>query len=205
MSKRSLLASFTLAALASVATASAETHKFEVDPKHSEVGFTVRHLVAKVPGRFGEFEGTVSMDPNAIESTLQIHGKVTTASIDTGVKNRDDHLRSADFFNVEKFPEITFASKKAAKAGEGYAVTGDFTMLGVTKEVTLNAEVLGVVENPFSKTPSAGLELTGKVNRKDFGMVWNKTLDAGGVMLGDDVDLTIRLEANVPAPEKAAK
>lgn len=200
----SLLA--TAAALAlSVSVASAEVSVFIVDPAHSEVGFNVRHLVSKVPGRFDEYEGTIAMDPKAIESTMKIDATIKTASINTGVQKRDDHLRSADFFEAEKYPEMTFASKKVAKKGNLYSVTGDLTIHGVTKEVTLDAEVLGSQTNPFTKMPSAGFEITGKINRKDFGINWNKTLDEGGVVLGDDVNLVVRVEANVPAKEPEAK
>jgi len=197
---RSLFAAAAAVAL-SVSIASAEVHVFVVDPAHSEVGFTVRHLVSKVPGRFDDYEGTVTMDPAAIESTLKIDAKVKTASINTGVQKRDDHLRSADFFEAEKYPEITFVSKKVVKKGAGYGVTGDLTLHGVTKEVTLDAEVLGTTADP----PMAGLEITGKIDRKDYGIVWNKNLDAGGAVLGDDVNLIVRVEAKVPAKESAPK
>jgi polyisoprenoid-binding protein YceI len=195
-----------VAALAlSVSAATAEVQTYIVDPAHSEVGFNVRHLVSKVPGRFGEYEGSIAMDPAAIESTMKINATIKTASINTGVQKRDDHLRSADFFEAEKYPEITFASKKVAKKGSLYSVTGDLTIRGVTKEVILDTEILGTYANPFTKMPSAGLEMTGKINRKDFGINWNKTLDEGGVVLGDDVTMVIRVEANVPAKDPAAK
>jgi len=200
----SLLAAAAAFAL-SVPVASAEVQVFIVDPAHSEVGFNVRHLVSKVPGRFDEYEGTVAMDPKAIESTMKIDAKIKTASINTGVEKRDNHLRSADFFEAEKYPEITFVSKKVAKKDNLYSVTGDITIRGVTKEVVLDAEVLAISTNPFTKMPSAGLEITGKVNRKDFGINWNKTLDEGGVVLGDDVNLVVRLETNVPAKDPEAK
>jgi polyisoprenoid-binding protein YceI len=188
-----------------VSVASAEVQVFVVDPAHSEVGFTVRHFVSNVPGRFNEYEGTIAMDPASIESTMKIDAKIKTASVDTGVQKRDDHLRTADFFEAEKYPEITFVSKKVAKKGSGYGVTGDLTIRGVTKEVTLDAEVLGTTTNPFTKTPTAGLELKGKVNRKDYGINWNKTLDEGGVVLGDDVNLIVRVEATVAPKEPATK
>jgi polyisoprenoid-binding protein YceI len=202
-----LLSLFTaVAAIAlSVSAATAEVQTYLVDPAHSEVGFNVRHLVSKVPGRFGEYEGSIAMDPAAIESTMKINATIKTASINTGVQKRDDHLRSADFFEAEKFPEITFASKKVAKKGDAYSVTGDLTIRGVTKEVTLDTVILGTQTNPFTKMPSAGLEMSGKINRKDFGINWNKTLDEGGVVLGDDVDLLVRVEANVPAKDPATK
>jgi polyisoprenoid-binding protein YceI len=189
-------------ALMAASVASAEVHTFQIDGGHSSVGFSVRHLVSKVQGRFGDFDGKVMMDPASIEKTLKIDGTIQAASIDTGIEKRDGHLKSADFFDAEKFPTITFTSKKVEKKGDKYAVTGDLTMRGVTKEVTLNTEVLGVTEGP---APIAGIELTGKVNRKEFGINWNKALDNGGFVLGDDVDFVVNLEAKVPAAEPAAK
>lgn len=205
MKMRILATPLAILALGLAQGASAAVHTFDIDPGHSHIGFKIRHIVAKVPGNFGEFSGTVVMDPEKVESTFQVKGTIKAASVDTGVEKRDEHLRSADFFNVEKFPEITFASKKVAKNGDGYDVTGDLTMLGVTKEATLHMDVLGVSKHPFSGMPTAGLELAGKVNRKDFGMEWNKTLDAGALLLGEDVDLSIQLEVGVPAPAEAKK
>lgn len=205
MLKHFFVAAFAALAIVGPATSRAEVQEFVVDQAHSELGFTVRHIVAKVPGRFDDFSGKVWMDPNAIESTLKVEGSAKTTSIDTGIADRDKHLRTPDFFDVEKFPELTFKSKSVAKSGNNYAVTGDLTMHGVTKEVTLATEILGVSANPFTKMPTAGLELTGKVNRKDFGINWNKTLDNGGLLLSDEVNLLIRLEANVPAAAPAQK
>ncbi len=191
--------------LIAASLAFAEVSTFEVDGGHSSVVFFTRHLVAKVPGNFGEFDGTLVMDPASIESTLKVDGTIKSASINTGVEKRDNHLKSADFFDAEKYPDIRFTSKKVEKKGDKYAVTGDLTMRGVTKEVTLDTEILAIAANPFTKMPSAGLEMTGKINRKDFGINWNKALDNGGFVLGDDVDILINIEANVPAPEPAAK
>ncbi len=188
--------------LSMAAIASAAVHSFQIDPGHSSVAFTVRHLVSKVPGHFDEFDGTVSMDPAAIESTLKIAGKIKATSIDTGVDKRDNHLRSADFLEVEKHPEITFTSKKVVKSGDKYSVSGDLTLHGVTKEVVFDTAVLGVTKGEH---PTAGLEMTGKINRKDFGVIWNRALDDGGFVLGDDVDISILIEANVPKPEPATK
>jgi polyisoprenoid-binding protein YceI len=176
-----------------------------VDKAHSEVGFITRHLVSKVPGRFEDYEGTVTMDPQKIAETLKVSAKVKTASINTGVSDRDNHLRSAEFFDSAKFPEMTFHSKSAAKKGAGYAVTGDLTIRGITKPATLDVEILGTSTNPFTKMPAVGLEMNGKINRKDFEMNWNKALDNGGVILGDEVNIVVRVEANVPAAEPAAK
>jgi polyisoprenoid-binding protein YceI len=189
-----------VALLAQPALVQAETHQIPVDPVHSQVGFSIRHLVSKVPGHFDEFSGTITIDPANVASTLKIEGTVQAASINTRNEKRDGHLRSEDFFAVEKYPEITFVSKSVTKDGDDYEISGDLTMRGVTKRVVLEAEYGGVATNPFTGTPTVGLSLEGEVNRKDFGIEWNKTLDAGGVMLGDEVDIRIEIEATVPPP-----
>jgi polyisoprenoid-binding protein YceI len=177
----------------------AKAHDFQVDPVHSEVGFKVRHLVAKTPGRFQHFSGTVRLDPENVASTLEFSGAVKTASIDTDSDDRDKHLRSEDFFDVDKYPEAKLVSKSVEETGDGeFLVTADITLRGVTKEVELEVEYAGVATNPFTQTPTTGLEIQGSVNRKDFGMIWNKALDAGGFILGDKVQLEIQLEATVP-------
>ncbi|MEZ5065104.1 MAG: YceI family protein [bacterium] len=185
-------------ALALPVVAGAETHHFMVDSSHSEVGFKARHLVSTVPGRFNDFEGEIWMDPADIAGTLKMSAVVQAASINTDNEKRDGHLQSPDFFNVAEFPEITFQSTSVKKDGDEYVVTGNLTMHGVTKSVTLTAEYGGVATNPFTSTPTIGLDLSGKVNRQDFGISWNKTLDAGGVVVGDEVKLDIHLEATVP-------
>jgi polyisoprenoid-binding protein YceI len=197
----------TLAATSSLllivpALAAAAVEKFNVDPGHSEVGFAVRHFVSKTPGRFNQFEGTVMVDPND-PSTLSIDGKVAAASIDTNNEKRDGHLKSADFLDVEKNPDIVFKSKKVTKAGDKWKVTGDLTLRGVTKEITLDLAPPLFGPDSWGNT-RAGFEATGKINRKDFGVVWNKTLDQGGTMLGDDVDVTLRIEAVKDKGEAAA-
>jgi polyisoprenoid-binding protein YceI len=124
--------------------------------------------------------------------------------VDTDNDKRDNHLRSEDFFAVEENPEITFVSKSVVKEAENkFAVTGDLTMRGVTKEVTLMAEVLGTMINPMAGTPMVGMDIGGTVNRQDFGISWNRALDQGGVILGDDVEIDVHLEANVPKVEEA--
>lgn len=191
---------FSLVALSMLlvpALASAQVEKFTVDPAHSEIGFTVRHFVSKVPGRFKQFEGEVLMDPKD-PTTMVINGKVKTASISTDNEKRDGHLQSPDFFDAPNNPEITFKSKKVTKDGEKYTVLGDLTMRGVTKEVPLQVEVLGV------EGRKAGFEATGRVNRKDYGINWNKTLDSGGTLLSDDVDIVLRIEANKAEAEATA-
>ncbi|HMB69928.1 MAG TPA: YceI family protein [bacterium] len=184
--------------------ASADTQTFDVDPVHSQVGFKVRHLVARVPGHFGDFNGTISLDPDDVAGTLSVEATVQTASVDTGNDDRDKHLRSEDFFHAEEHPEITFVSKSVEDQGDNvYTVTGDLSMRGVTKSVTLQAEYFGTEKNPFTGTPTAGMDLTGKVNRQDFGIQWNKTLDSGGLILGDTVLIEVHVEATVPPAEQS--
>jgi polyisoprenoid-binding protein YceI len=167
------------------------------------VGFKIRHLMGKTPGSFGDFSGTVTLDPENVASTLAVQGTVATASIDTNNEKRDNHLRSADFFDAEKNPEITFVSKSVKQDGDRMLVLADLTIHGVTQEVQMEAEFAGVMTNPFTGTPTIGLDLAGTVDRKEFGIVWNKTLDAGGLMLGDEVQIEVHLEATVPPSEQA--
>lgn len=168
---------------------------WEIDAAHSGVNFQIRHFFAMVPGRFSGFSGNLVFDPtDPAKSSIEF--TIDGATVNTDNQKRDEHLRSADFFNVEKFPTLTFKSTKIAKTSEEnvYDVAGDFTMLGVTKPVTVRVEVLGVGPDAWGNT-RAGFEVTGKVNRKDFGMVWNKVLDNGGTMLSDDVKLDVSLSA----------
>jgi polyisoprenoid-binding protein YceI len=185
------------AAVATVAllpfTPAVAADTYSVDAVHSEASFQIRHLVGKVRGHFADFKGTVQID-QAKPGASSVEFSIKAATIDTGVADRDKHLRSADFFDVEKFPEITFKSTKIAPAGKDrYDVTGTFSMHGVTKTVTLPVSFLGFGKDPWGND-RAGFEVTTTLNRKDYGIVWNKTLDAGGVMLGEDVAVTITLE-----------
>ena len=188
-------------ALAAVLAASpalgAET--FVVDPGHSEVGFQIRHMMSKVRGRFNEYEGRIQVDrakPEASSAELTIQA----ASIDTGNANRDKDLRSANFFDVEKYPQITFKSARVAPKGKDtYDVTGTLTMHGVSKEITLPVTFLGFMKNQRG-VDTAGFETAVTLNRKDFGITWNRALDTGGVLLGDEVYVSINLEARKEAP-----
>jgi polyisoprenoid-binding protein YceI len=168
-----------------------------VDPSHSEASFRIRHLVSNVSGRFNEFEGTIEVDkenPSASSVTF----KIKTASIDTGNERRDGHLRSADFFDVENHPEITFESTAVEAKGEDlYHVTGNLTMRGVTKEVTLPVQYLGSMAG-MGGSETAGFEIETTIDRKDYGIEWNRTLDQGGVVLGDEVKVRIAIEAGPP-------
>jgi polyisoprenoid-binding protein YceI len=174
---------------------------YQVDPSHSEVSFQIRHLVGKVRGYFKEFSGTVDADKTA----PSVEFKIKAASIDTAEAKRDEHLRSADFFDVQKYPEITFKSEKVvAKGTNDYEATGTLTLHGVSKTVTLPVKVNGPMADPWGKE-RAGFEVQATLNRKDYGIVWNKALDAGGALLGDDVVVTINLETIAQAPAAAPK
>jgi polyisoprenoid-binding protein YceI len=202
---RKFVALTALLALGLPALVQAATLEFAVDPVHSVVGFKAKHLLAWVPGNFQEFDGKVWLDPDKVAETLKMDATIKTASIDTRNDRRNTHLKSADFFDAEKYPTITFQSKSAKATGKNtFDVTGDLTMHGVTKPVTLHADWAGT-STGFAGTPYTAMELTGTVNRKDFGVNWSKTLDNGGVVVADDVQIDVNIEANVAPAEKAEK
>jgi len=180
---------------------------YVIDKNHSEVGFQIRHFVTKVRGRFTDFQGTIVADREKPESS-SVEFAVKTASIDTDVVNRDNDLRSANFFEAEKYPDITFKSTKVKQTGkDSYDVTGNFTMHGVTKEITLPVTYLGAVKTKDRQGvegEKVGFETAITLNRKDYGIIWNRPLDQGGLMLGDDVLITINVEANKQPPPKPA-
>src|SRR6185369_14826181 len=196
MLRRPRVAFVLAAAIAASASLSAET--YVIDKNHSDASFQIRHFASKVRGRFADFEGTIQADPAKPESS-SVTFTIKTASIDTNQPDRDKHLRSTDIFDAEKFPEITFKSSKMTPAGKDkYDVTGTLTMHGVSKEVTLPVTFLGTMKDPRGNE-IASFELATKLNRKDFGINWNKALDAGGFMLSDDVDVQIALETKKQA------
>ncbi len=173
------------------------------DNVHSVVGFSVRHLmISKVRGHFNKWGGTFEYDPKN-PSTAKIDVKVETASIDTREEKRDAHLRSPDFFDVEKFPEMTFKSTSVSGSGEELELTGDLTLHGVTKSVKLKVESLGTTKDPWGGE-RAGFSASTSVNRKDFGLHWNVALEAGGVVVGEKVDINIEIEAILAAATQAA-
>jgi len=166
---------------------------YTIDRGHSEAAFQVRHLVTKVRGRFKEFSGTIRLDRTHPDRS-SVEFSIDIASIDTAVPDRDAHLKSPDFFDVAKFPLLTFASSRIVPTGgDRYEVKGTLTMRGVRKEITLPVSFLGFARDPWGNE-KAGFELETKLNRKDFGMVWNAALDTGGVILGDEVTVSINLE-----------
>jgi polyisoprenoid-binding protein YceI len=168
---------------------------YVVDPAHSNVGFSTKHLViSTVSGNFGQFEGTILFDEKDITKS-SVNGTIKTASINTGNADRDKHLKSADFFDVEKFPEITFKSTKVEKAGDGAKVTGTLTIRGVSKEVSFPATVNGPIKDPYGnmKIGLAAGPLT--INRQDYGVSWSKKMDTGGLVVSDEVKIQIDAEA----------
>lgn len=166
---------------------------YSVDPDHSTVSFKVKHLLSKTQGQFKKFEGSFDFEPGKPE-TWTASGVIQTESIDTNVAERDKHLKSADFFEVEKFPTIEFKTTAVKDATEtGAKVEGVMKMHGIEKPVVLDVTIGGVAKDPWGNTRAA-FTATTKINRKDFGINWNKTLDAGGLLLGEDVDITLEIE-----------
>ena len=166
---------------------------YAVDPAHSEISFRVRHLLTKVTGHFREFSGAITVDPSDLErSTVEL--RINAASIDSATADRDAHLRSADFFDVEKFPHLTFRSERVKQAGEGFVVTGPLTIHGVARTIDLPVTYLGTMNDPWGNA-KAGFEATVRLNRKDFGLTWNAALETGGFLVGDDIDVTLNIQA----------
>lgn len=168
---------------------------YTIDGAHSSAKFAVRHMmVSNVTGSIGKITGTVSYDPKNPSAT-KVSATLETASIDTGEPKRDEHLRSADFFDVQKYPSIKFESTSAKKSGSGVEITGNLTLHGVTKPVTLKvAGPIAEVKDPWGNLRT-GASATTVINRKDFGLTWNKALETGGMMVSDEVTLTLDIEA----------
>jgi polyisoprenoid-binding protein YceI len=184
------------------ATATAEMTKWNLDKDHTSLGFEVVHMVvSKTKGKFTEYSGTVEMDAEKQEFET-FEAVIQTASVTTDHQKRDDHLRSADFFDAKTFPTMTYKMKSYTKSGDQYTAIGDFTLLGVTKELTLVGTFNGMAQDPWGNT-RAGFTAEGTLNRKDFGMKFSKLLDNGGLMVGDEVKL--KLEIEVIKENKAEK
>lgn len=160
---------------------------YTVDVSHSSVGFKVKHMmISTVSGNFSGFSGSYDLEKGVLKS---LSGTVKATTINTGITKRDDHLRSADFFDVATYPEITFTMLSQ----KGKKVTGNLSMHGITKKVVLDMEMGGVVTDPWGNQRS-GFVLSGVVNRKDFGLNWNKAMEAGGVVVGDEVKMAVEIE-----------
>ncbi len=171
------------------------TTTWTIDPSHSSVEFAVKHMVfATAKGRFSEFTGAINLDKeNPANSSVTV--EIAAASIDTRDEKRDEHLKSADFFDVETFPILSFNSTKVEAKGDDLRVEGDLTIHGVTNPVVLEAEFNGQGANPWGQQVIS-YSATTKINRKDFGLNWNAALESGGVLVSDDVKITIEIEAN---------
>ncbi|HNV04035.1 MAG TPA: YceI family protein [Vicinamibacterales bacterium] len=167
---------------------------FTIDKTHSEATFQVRHLVTKVRGHFSDLGGTIQAD-EAHPERSSVTFTIQAASIDTGTPDRDAHLRAEDFFHVEKYPAITFVSTSiVAAGGDRYDVTGDLTMRGVTKRITLPVTFLGSAKDPWGHE-KIGFETETTLNRKDFGLTWNAALETGGLLVGDEVKVSVSIQA----------
>jgi polyisoprenoid-binding protein YceI len=176
------------------APAMAVPENYKIDPVHSSITFKVRHLFSYVTGKFTKFDGTFTVDPDAVDQSA-VNAKVQTPSIDTANAHRDDDLRGSDFFAAAKYPEITFKSKSVKSTGEKTAdIVGDFTMHGVTKELTLHAQFLG--KGKGMQGEISGWHLTtDPLKRSDYGLKWGKAID-GTQVVGDDIEITIDIEAD---------
>jgi polyisoprenoid-binding protein YceI len=185
------------AALVFLAVTSVNAAEYGFDKFHSHVGFSVKHILSKVPGEFKDYDGSFSFDPANPESG-KVDVTIQTASISTDNEMRDHHLQSPDFFDAEKYPTITFKSTNVTK-GDGdnkYKVVGDLTIHGVTKSVVLDVDYLGADDQPMDKDGKTtakivGFSATTKIDRRDFGLVWNKTLASGNLMVSNDVNISL--------------
>jgi polyisoprenoid-binding protein YceI len=181
-----------------------KTNKWNIDVTHSGVSFTIRHMVvSKVRGRFAKFSGALNLDDDDMTRST-IEATIDAASIDTGTPERDAHLRSADFFDVEKFPELRFRGSRIEKLGEDhYRVIGELTIRDVTREVSLDVEAGGQAKDPWGNE-RVGFVAKATLDRKDFGLKWNQVLEAGGVLVGDRVDIELDVQGVKAAAAQAA-
>lgn len=177
---------------------------WELDTAHAEVGFSAKHMmVTTVRGRFTDVAAEVHIDEEQPEQS-HVNATIQAASLATGDEQRDAHLKSPDFFDVEQYPLITFRSTRVRRTSDGeFELVGDLTVRDVTREITLKGDFAGPVTNPWGKRV-VGFELDGEINREDFGLTWNVALESGGVMVSKDIKVAIDLEVQSAAPEAAA-
>lgn len=194
MNTRKMMVTLALAAFTLAASLPVMAADYGIDTSHSSVSFQIKHLaISKVKGSFTDFTGSFSFDPAKPEATSAV-AVIQMASVDTGNEKRDDHLRNPDFFEVEKYPTMTFKSTSVKmKNDEEGEITGNLTMHGVTKSVTLDLEINGMITDPWGKE-RIGASLSGNINRKDWGLTWSKAMETGGLVVGDDVKIAIELE-----------
>jgi polyisoprenoid-binding protein YceI len=170
-----------------------------IDPVHSDISFRIRHFVSKVRGDFNDWDGTITGDP-ADWSTASVEVHIRTASVNTKNERRDNDLRSQRFFAADSFPEITFRSTKIEVTGSDLTISGDLTMRGVTRSVVLKGEYLGLAPGK-NGADKVGFEAATTINRLDYGVSYNRVVEGGGTFLGDDVEITLEIEANKKIPE----
>ena len=177
---------------------------WNIDPTHSGINFSIRHmLVSKVRGRFAKYTGSIKLDDDDLTRS-SVEATIDASSIDTGTSQRDAHLRSADFFDVEKFPELKFNSRRIEKLADSrYRVSGELTIRDATREVSLDVEYGGRAKDPWGNE-RVGFIATAAIDRKDFGLGWNQVLEAGGVLVGDRVDIELEVQAVRAAATQAA-
>ena len=188
-----MIKGMTMVALLAVMTTGAYAASYELDLSHSTVGFGVKHMVVTTTrGSFTDYTGGFEYDA-ANPASLKAQAVIKVASVDTANAKRDEHLRSADFFDVAAFPEITFTSTSAEKVGDEVVLTGDLTIKGVTKSIKLPLTVNGPITDPWGNV-RLGLEGKTKINRRDFGITWSKSMDGGGLVVGEEVILDIVIE-----------
>ena len=191
MKKATLLATLLAFSLMNVAFFAEEV--YTIDPTHAQIGFAVSHLViSKVKGQFNEFDGSLTLDDSG--KLVKAGATIKVSSIDTGIKKRDDHLRSPDFFDAKNFPEITFKNVKVEKSDEKDVLVGDFTIRDVTKKLVLPYALKGPITDPWGNK-KIGFEAEAVINRKDFGVAWNMKTETGGWVVGEEVELLIDFEA----------
>jgi polyisoprenoid-binding protein YceI len=169
------------------------TTKWAIDPTHSEIGFKVKHMMfTNVSGKFGTYDATISTEDDDFENA-NIEFSADISSINTNNTDRDNHLVSGDFFDAEAYPKLTFKATSFTQKGDDYELTGDLTLKGVTKPITLSTEFSGLMKDPWGNT-KAGLNISGKINRKDWGLNYNAALETGGVLISEEVRLNIELQ-----------
>lgn len=183
-----------LFALLTCGVVSARAATYTIDPDHTGISFKIRHLVGKVSGRFERFSGQFTYDPNK-PTSWKASATIDAASINTSTVKRDEHLRSSDFFDVKMFPTLTFVSKKLRDLHDNRAkLDGVLTIHGVSRPVTLNLEIGGTSADPFGGPDKAAFTATTTINRHDFGLSWSPGIETGGVLVGDDVEITLDVE-----------
>lgn len=197
--KKMILSTFVTLLSVSAFAKSIPAGNYAIDPAHSKIGFEIPHLViSTVEGRFSKFDGNIKVEEKLEKSKATLN--VDVASISTENKDRDDHLKSGDFFDVAKFPKMTFVSKKISGTPDALKITGALTLKGVTKDVTLDAKYLGEVKDAYGNLKIA-FSAKGTINRKDFGLTWNSAVEAGPVV-GDEVTLVLNIQAGKPLAKK---